>query len=155
MVRSFKPLRSNIGKGRLLRSDNSTHAQFTRSIRAQMAAVTDNYKNFVNHLDESGIEILKNALTPAFEESLELVPKDTSALSDSGYLESRKLRNRSVVEIGYARGGNPHYGVFVHENLEVFHEPPTQAKFLEQPLAERSDEIRQTILSQYKEASGT
>lgn len=36
------------------------------------------------------------------------------------------------VVVGYDKD----YAIYVHENLEAFHKPPTQAKFLEQPLRE-------------------
>lgn len=41
------------------------------------------------------------------------------------------------VEIGVGGASAP-YAVFVHERTELRHRPPTQAKFLETPLQERS-----------------
>ena len=155
MPRRFKvPINARVGSSRLLSTDTSSQAQFTKGIRDQMAVILKNFTSFTQHLTDEGGEILVEALTPTFERSKELVPKDTSALLNSGYLEKRTLRNRVVVEIGYSRGGNPHYGPFVHENLEVFHEEPTQAKFLEAPLLENADQIRADIIKGFKEASG-
>lgn len=73
-----------------------------------------------------------------------LVPKDTETLRESARILPARLEgDRLIVEMGFGFGGtvnpktgNPvdQYTVPVHEILEAFHEPPTQAKFLEEPL---------------------
>jgi len=154
MIRTYKPVRANIGKKTLLTTDVSSTAEFTRGVRRAVNDVVDNYLAWVDHMEDAAPEVLIEALTPTFEDSQKLVPVDTSDLKNSGYLEARKFRGRAQVEIGYSKGGSPHYGPIVHENLEAFHAEPTQAKFLEQPLAENADQIRQFIQAGFKEASG-
>lgn len=42
------------------------------------------------------------------------------------------------------------YAVYVHENLNAHHEPPTQAKFLEQPARELRPELRNVVIATTK-----
>lgn len=155
MVQRFRPpIHSNIGRTRIPYSDTSSQSDFERNVRRQMQNILKNYAAFVGHMDQQSAEVLIAALQPTFDKSQEVVPKDTRALMHSGYLESRKFRGRTVVEIGYARGGSPYYAAKVHEDLEAFHQSPTKAKFLEQPLLEDESQIQERILRGFKEASG-
>lgn len=73
-----------------------------------------------------------------------LVPKDTETLRESADILPFDYDGHSIgITFGYGFGGaiNPKtgkavetYTVPVHEILDAFHEPPTQAKFLEEPL---------------------
>ncbi len=67
-----------------------------------------------------------------FDRSQELVPVDTGALKNSGYVETETIPDGFEVRIGYAKGDDPPYANFVHEDLTKHHDAPTQAKFLEQ-----------------------
>jgi hypothetical protein len=58
------------------------------------------------------------------------------------------------VEIGYAKGGDPSYAIPVHEDVEVAHEPPTSAKFLEGPINEDWGNITLRIAQGMKTMSG-
>jgi hypothetical protein len=70
--------------------------------------------------------------------SLRLCPIDTGALRSSGHVELPKIEGRGVtVEMGYGGAAAP-YALIVHERMGVFHQPPTQAKYLEQPFLEAS-----------------
>lgn len=42
---------------------------------------------------------------------------------------SLKGKVKATAQVGYRK----HYSVYVHENLQSYHAPPTQAKFLESP----------------------
>jgi hypothetical protein len=46
-----------------------------------------------------------------------------------------------VYEVGYTAP----YAIFVHENLELYHAPPTQAKYLEQPARELKEVLRAEV----------
>lgn len=72
-----------------------------------------------------------------------LVPKDTETLRESARIFAPSMDPSPGVTFGFGFGGgiNPktgnaveEYTVPVHEQTEVFHEPPTTAKFLEDPL---------------------
>ena len=156
MVRRFKPpIRTNIGRARVPSSDTSSQAEFERSIRDQMNAILKNYLAWTSHMNGVSADVLEAALRPTFVKSQQYVPKDTRALMRSGYLEKRTFRGRSVVEIGYGRGGNPHYAAQVHEDLEANHpNEGEQAKFLERPLLEDEAAIQQRITQGMREASG-
>ena len=65
--------------------------------------------------------------------SLRITPIDTGALRSSGHVGIPKIEGRGVlVEMGFGGAAAP-YALIVHERLGVFHQPPTQAKYLEQP----------------------
>lgn len=60
-------------------------------------------------------------------------------------LESRMIHvlksPKSIVTVGYSA----EYAIYVHENLMATHKPPTQAKFLEQPIREMKPALKQEI----------
>ena len=67
--------------------------------------------------------------------SKRLVPVDTGALRSSGHVQLPVIRGKKVtVVLGYGGAAAP-YAVFVHEK-QARHNPPTQWKYLEQPLNE-------------------
>lgn len=99
-------------------------------------------------------DIMMVALEPTFEKSQEYCPKDTGALVASGYLEVTDYRSKPRVEMGYARGGNPFYAVIVHENMELHHEPPTRAKWLQAAMLEDIGEIAYRLANNYSSALG-
>ena len=67
--------------------------------------------------------------------SKRLVPVDTGALRASGHVQLPVIRGKRVsVVLGYGGAAAP-YAVFVHEK-QARHNPPTQWKYLEQPLNE-------------------
>ena len=67
--------------------------------------------------------------------SKRLVPVDTGALRASGHVQLPVIRGKKVtVVLGYGGAAAP-YAVFVHEK-QARHNPPTQWKYLEQPLNE-------------------
>lgn len=62
-----------------------------------------------------------------------LTPVDTGTLRGSGHVRMPEVTEAGVsVVIGFG-GAASGYAIYVHENLNSFHKPPTQAKFLEQP----------------------
>ena len=97
------------------------------------------------------IEALKEAMSSAagqiMVDASYLIPKDTLTAVQSGRAGSIESTTDSYyVEFGFGYGGgiNPKTGkpiedyiVPLHEILEVHHDPPTQAKFLEEPLLAR------------------
>ena len=75
----------------------------------------------------------------AFAESQKLTPVDTGVLKGSGFLHQPKIEpNKISVAIVYGGPAAP-YALFVHEILSSYHASPTQAKYLELPVARRSE----------------
>lgn len=156
MVKRFRPpIRANVGRARVPYTDTSSQAEFERAIREQLRGVLKNYAAFVGHMGEVSADVLVEALEPTFAKSQQRVPKDTRALMQSGYLEKRTFRGKAIAEIGYGRGGFPHYAAVVHEDLEVNHPGEgEEAKFLERPLLEDEGSIQARIIRGMREASG-
>lgn len=119
----------------------------------------------------AGEEIIAGTLAGLYEagtkimaESQILVPVETGTLKRSGTVEEPVIDGDSAtVTLGYGYGEqiNPNsgepatgYAVFVHENLEARHSPPTQAKFLEQPAAAFAGELAPTIEAAIKARTG-
>lgn len=77
--------------------------------------------------------------------SKEICPVQTGALRASGQVGMPEVTGNNVlVELGYGNA-SVDYAVHVHENLQAFHKPPTQAKFLEQPLKESLKDIEDKL----------
>lgn len=155
MASTFKaPVRLNIGRARLPRTDTSSQASFERQMRGQTQALIKNFTAWVKHMQDVSPEVLKESLKPTFDKSKVYTPKDTKALVNSAYLETRSFRGRAIVEMGFAKGGVPQYAAQVHENLEFYHKAPTQAKFLERAILEDAEALQKRITQGYKETSG-
>lgn len=60
------------------------------------------------------------------------VPIDTGLLKSTGNVQTRDSGSRFQVILGYG-GAASGYAIHVHENLNAYHKPPTQAKYLERP----------------------
>lgn len=94
----------------------------------------------LQHVADTTARSLAAALTVEAEaimgKSKEIVPVDTGALRSTGHVQPPETAGAQVtVEMGYGGPAAP-YAVFVHERVELRHNPPTQAKFLEQPALE-------------------
>lgn len=124
--------RFRVGPQRVTTGLAPWQAGYARAVRSQMVTVEKSYTRLIETLRADTPEAIRQMLQPVFDRSQELVPFDTGALKKSGYIETRQRRGLTVGEVGYGKGGVPHYAAKVHEDLDVFHAPPTQAKFLEQ-----------------------
>jgi len=80
-----------------------------------------------------------------FAKSQVLVPVDTGVLRGSGGVSAPQMRNTGYfVDIFYG-GPAASYALFVHEIIGNYHNPPTQAKYLEQPVMEAMSTIQENI----------
>lgn len=100
-------------------------------------------------------EVLPEEMVHALEPTLELArdtycPVKTGELRDSGYVESRAYRGNVTAEIGFGKGGMAPYAVFVHENPNMYHAPPTQYKYLERAVYEDSHDVMDRLYSSVK-----
>jgi hypothetical protein len=83
-------------------------------------------------------------LNAVLAESKQLCPKDTGALRGSGHVPDPIVSDGNIhAEIGYSQG----YAYWVHELIENYHEPPTQAKYLEVPLMRALPAITERIIA--------
>lgn len=127
--------RFRVGPQRITAGVSPSQAGYARQIRSQMESVERSYTRLIGTLRSDTHEAVRRMLQPVFDRSQELVPVKTGVLKASGYIETRRRGrggNQVIGEVGYGKGNIPPYTVFVHENLDVHHAPPTQAKFLEQ-----------------------
>lgn len=80
--------------------------------------------------------------TRVFERSQYEVPVDTGALRSSGFITQPYVTgNQVAISIVYGQAAAP-YALWVHENLEQRHAPPTKSKYLEDPLTESLEDFR-------------
>jgi hypothetical protein len=80
-----------------------------------------------------------------FAKSQILVPVDTGVLRGSGGVSAPQMGTQGYfVDIFYGGPAAP-YALFVHEIIGNYHNPPTQAKYLEQPVMEAMPSIQQNI----------
>lgn len=120
----------------------------------QMKATTKELEDILFQLMQDIVDAspaaMVNALQPTFEKSQVYCPLDTGDLRASGYLEVTQFRGNPRVELGYARGGNPSYGVVVHENTSFYHKPPTRSKWLQAAMMEDLPMIYSRLGAEYK-----
>lgn len=82
------------------------------------------------------------------------VPVKTGALRGSGDVALPEIEGNNVlVQLGYG-GPAIDYAVVVHENLQAYHKPPTQAKYLETPLTQAIPQINQNLADDLNEGLG-
>lgn len=80
-----------------------------------------------------------------FARSQVLVPVDTGVLRGSGGVSSPQQGDKGYfVDIYYGGPAAP-YALYVHEIIGNYHNPPTQAKYLEQPVMEAMSSIQENI----------
>lgn len=147
--------RAKVGRRYVRSSVAPVTAQDTYAARSAMRDIIKNFEGFTQHINNETINVLLEAMAPAFQLSQKYVPVDTSKLKSSGYLEEVISRsNQHTVEIGYGKNGLPDYAATVHENLEYHHKAPTRAKFLQSALEEKDREIERLIIEGLKVAGG-
>ena len=94
---------------------------------------------------------LEEAAEAVKDRAVELAPIETGALRRSAYV---RMRSPFLAEVGFGRPGfrwgsknrePAKYAVYVHELTELHHQPPTQAKFLQQAFQEMSGDVLRII----------
>lgn len=143
-----------VGKLRTSSLKYPSEASFVSSINAQMQVVTNELNSIFDQIDGASASILLEAVQPTFRKAQEYCPKKTNDLVNSGYAEITDRGKYSRVEVGFARGGNPPYGVFVHEMTSYHHEPPTRSKFLQAAMMEDFGQLRNFVYGYYQQFMG-
>jgi hypothetical protein len=130
-------LKLKVGKIRVTSPKYPSESGFVQSVRAQLDELEEIVNSFFDQVVVASPYIAQDALQPTFAKSKEWCPKKTGAMVASGYLEITSLSKVTPrVEMGYGRGGNPFYTVFVHEQVNMYHKPPTRAKWLQAAMLE-------------------
>lgn len=151
MAYKRRRLKVNLGLQRQRpRPRSPSEPGYTDMMKAQSRALTDALLDIFNQFEDASEDIMLEALQPTFEKAIYYTPVDTGALVNSAYLEKASFRGKPRVEMGFARGGHPHYAVYVHEMLDIPHMPPTRSKFLEAAIKEDLDAIWQRLAALYK-----
>lgn len=154
MSRLNRRLKLTMGVERMRKPRYASEADFVEQVNAQMQAVKDELLSVFDQISDVTPDIMYNALEPTFDKSQEYVPVDKGPLKASGYLEVTGTGKSARVEMGYAKGGNPPYAVYVHEMTGFHHEHPTRAKFLQSAIQEDYDDLIGRLSMQYGEFMG-
>lgn len=109
----------------------------------------DKVRNALQSAGSEGPKIVSTVLweeaNVIFNKSQILVPVDTGALRGSGGVSApMQIGGGVAVDIFYGGPAAP-YALFVHEIQHFYHNPPTQAKYLEQPFMERLPDIQRNM----------
>ena len=120
-------------------------------IRTQFDGIEANLAKVINAIKGITPDVLLEILEPVLEQAQIYAPVKTGAFRNSGYLEVMQKGNVFEAEIGFGRGGEPTYTVFVHEDMTKYHVPPTQAKFLQTAVDDILPNIEDQILRKYKQ----
>lgn len=125
---------------------------YVEAMNAQIKALTDEIQSVIDQIGAVSEEIMIDALEPTFTKARDVYcPEDTGDLRNSGYLEGTGTAKAPRVEIGFAKGGQPRYAVYVHEMTGQHHKSPTQAKFLQRAVLEDLPEIFERLTRGYRE----
>ena len=139
--------RGTVGSRRITAGTRVSVAAYTRLARAEMLGVNKRLNEVVSKFEDLSEPALRYGLVTIYNRSQQLVPVDTGKLKLSGTIEVSKRRPDGAIRgvVSYASGGDPYYAVFVHERLDFYHKPPTQAKFLQQAMEERINQVLRRI----------
>ena len=131
---AIRPIKINVGNSNI-KVDGSSAAALGEGLKQAFKTLEDDLIWYLNQLEDWLPNDLALALEPTLALSREYCPKDTMALVNSSYLEVEKFRGSPRVEIGYGRGGDPPYAIYVHE-IPATHDAPTSDKFLQRAIDE-------------------
>src|SRR3954471_14983203 len=115
---AIKRINVNIGVSRMRRTPLfPSEPGYTAQMRSSSKSVIDALLNVLEQFEDVSNEIMIEALHPTMELAVYYTPVDTGELVESAYLEEAEFRGKPRIEIGFGRGGVPHYAVIVHENM--------------------------------------
>lgn len=148
------PVKLVMGKTSVRTTGYPSEASFVKQVNDGMRAITKDLISCLTQFENATPEIMYDALKPTFEKSQRYTPYKTGDLRSSGYLEITEWRGSPQVEMGYGKGGHPDYTVYVHEMIEIPHQAPTRAKFLESAVNEDMGDIADRITVGYQRFIG-
>lgn len=146
--------KARIGVQRISGSLNPSQASYTRNIRSQMQSIEKEIDRFIQTVKDVTPEVLMDALDPTFKKALSYTPVLTGDLRASGYLLTRVRMGKIEGEIGFGKGGFPHYAVYVHERTDLMHKAPTRSKFLQAAVMEDMRKFPSRLRAAYRAKVG-
>lgn len=125
-----------------------------RSAQEDMARISGQISRLISRLRDKSPVIVEAALLPIYLKSLYYCPVDTGELRDSAELDVQKYGGDKVR--GEIRYGNAFawYAALVHEITWVYHESPTQAKYLQTAMEEGLPQLRVDVEKLVREVTG-
>lgn len=90
-------------------------------------------------------QVINEEANTIFGKALVLTPVDTGALRGSGGVSAPMNTPEGIAVDIFFGGPAASYAMYVHEIIGNYHNPPTQAKYLEQPFMERLPEIQANL----------
>ena len=123
-------------------------------LRNQMEALERNIAQAILEIEDAVPDALQHGVQEVFDLSQTYVPVKTGELKASGFILARKTRRGASAVVGYAAASRPSYALPVHEIMEAYHEPPTQAKFLQAALEQAGDGIEDRIVEYMRGLTG-
>jgi hypothetical protein len=127
----------------------------SQGMALEWRTIMANINKVLDGVAQATSSALMFACMPIFERSQHYCPVKTGALKASGYCRQMQAgrRTQAKVEIGYAEGGAPYYGFYVHEDLTKRHEGDTRAKFLQSAIDELKGDIVPRVADYLKSAA--
>ena len=125
-------------------------AQYYSEMKASSAAMMQKLLAVIDAMEEASPEIIMEALEPTKALAEYYCPHDTGKLEESAYLEVTSFRGKPRVELGFAKGNDPHYAALVHER-PIPHAAPTSYKFLQRAIDEDAENVFARIVAGYQE----
>lgn len=124
-----------------------------KDAREAMASIEKQFTKAINALEGPvTVEAIRYALQPAYDMSQVFCPIDTGVLKESGYLEVAETPRGPEGEVGYAKGNEPPYAIWVHERLDLHHVFPTRAKWLQAAMEQTIGSMMSRLFSYFKQA---
>ena len=155
--------------GRPRKGVSISRAQSNKSLRDAMT----NLDAFAKHLTEQSGPVLLQALVATFIKARDTYCPTSAGkiayagserrgrkggdLRRSGYLEKVSSGKRTTIQIGFGKTVNGvlvDYAGFVHERVDLNHDAPTRAKFLQSAIDEDIPEIRKKVAQALALAGG-
>ena len=125
-----------------------------RNAREAMKEIEFRYAALIKNLEAATPDALEYALQPIFDKSQIYVPVLTEALKESGVIEAHRTSTGAKASVGYGVHGDPFYAIYVHERVDLQHEPPTQALFLRRAVEEEIDNVRPRVIKYLRGQAG-
>lgn len=151
---SLRTSNLQIGPTLPVRGFRGTTAAFARSygrdVRSSMDGIIRNFRDLINSIKAAAPEAMIEALEPTFDKAQLYCPVDTGALVESGLLEAESNADDSHPKVVISFGRGVPYAAFVHERTDIFHKPPTRAKWLQAAVQEDLGKMKGRIAAAMK-----